>query len=529
MRILCILMLLVFSNIILAQSSIPVPWEKQYNYQEYDFAADMCAGYGGGAVIVGGDWEDTNYTDMRCRVTRLSGSGRVLWTWWYDFEDNYPVYEGVCRNESRQTYVTVGTHDFNESDRELIFGEFNEKGHLVRANWFDNYERGLDIIQLPDWGGYAALVLKYDPWGMLRAYVFATNHLFNKDWESPLEYGGACIRLFENSGPGNGLCLSLDGNSIITAHTFAVCPVGSSPPYDEYIVGTQLKSYDVDSGVCESGYFWGEGQFVGVEHRPDLAGYFALFNDAPYMIPWGDDLLPYLTNDHIDVVYLDEDLDYDGLVVEIPKPSGYNGIRAYEFERCSGGYMITGMVLDGYDQWHMWIGITNNSFELQDSFYGSANTGSFGEVLSSCNQMGGCVTEGGHFMAAGAEYLPTGHTDYNVMFESYGSKFDSGDVSFAEPGTPAGSTDGLSVQRVSGLNHFSIQFHGEVSGEPVADVYSIYGRKVRTLHGTRDTESSVSFTFDGSSSEGNQLPSGVYIVTVDAGNSIEAATFTLLQ
>ena len=54
MRVLSILVLLVLSNIILAQN-ILFPWEKQFNFQEYDFAADMFAGYGGGAVIVGGD------------------------------------------------------------------------------------------------------------------------------------------------------------------------------------------------------------------------------------------------------------------------------------------------------------------------------------------------------------------------------------------------------------------------------------------------------------------------------------------
>lgn len=528
MRILCILMLLVFSNIILAQSSIPVPWEKQYNYQEYDFAADICAGHGGGAVIVGGDWEDTNYTDMRCRVTRLSSSGRVLWTTWLDFGDNYPVYEGICHNEFRQSYVTVGTHDFNESDRELIFGEFSEWGRLVRTNWYDDYERGLDIIQLPD-GGYAALVLKYGS-SCLGAYVMRTDHLFNMDWECRVDdLGGMSVGAFDECSPGNGLCLSLDGNSIITAHTTAECPVGI-PPYDVWFVSTQINSYDIDTGEIASGWFSiGYGQFVGVEHRPTAIGYYTMFNDAPYCIPWGENLLPYLTGEHITVIGLNENLQWDNLTVTIEPPVGYDEIRAYEFERYSGGYMITGMVKDASDQWHMWIGITNNSFELQDSFYGSANTGSFGEVLSSCNQMGGCVTEGGHFMAAGAEYLPNGHTNYNVMFESYGNIFDSGDVSFAEPGTPARSTDGLSVHRNSDLNHFSIQFHGEISGEPVADVYNICGRKVTTLHGTRDTESSVSFTFDGSSSEGCQLPSGVYVVTVNTGNSIEAATFTLLQ
>lgn len=79
MRVLCILVLLVLSNIMLAQS-ILLPWEKQFNFQEYDFAADMCAGYGGGAVIVGGDWEDTYYADMRCRITRLNAFGRQIWT-----------------------------------------------------------------------------------------------------------------------------------------------------------------------------------------------------------------------------------------------------------------------------------------------------------------------------------------------------------------------------------------------------------------------------------------------------------------
>lgn len=130
-------------------------------------------------------------------------------------------------------------------------------------------------------------------------------------------------------------------------------------------------------------------------------------------------------------------------------------------------------------------------------------------------------------MAAGAEYLPTGNTHYNVMFETGG--FDGGDVSPLEPEALAGSTDGLRVYSNSDLNHFSIQYHGEISGEPVADVYSICGRNVVTLHGTRNTESSFSFTFDGNSSEGFQLPSGVYVVTVNTGNSIEAASFTLLQ
>ncbi|MEN8209545.1 MAG: hypothetical protein ABFR50_09885 [Candidatus Fermentibacteria bacterium] len=131
-------------------------------------------------------------------------------------------------------------------------------------------------------------------------------------------------------------------------------------------------------------------------------------------------------------------------------------------------------------------------------------------------------------MAAGAEYLTTGHTHYNVMFEP-DNNTDTGEGSPLEPGALAGSTDGLRVYSNSDLNHFSIQYHGAISGEPVADVYSICGRNVTTLHGTRSSEGSFSFIFDGNSSEGSKLPSGVYVVMLNTGNSIEAATFTLLQ
>lgn len=520
MRVICILALLVLNNIILAQS-IPSPWEKQYNFQEYDFAADMCAGYDGGAVIVGGDWEDTNYSDMRCRVTRLSGSGRQLWTWWYDFGDNYPVYEGVCRNESRETYVVVGTHDYNVGDRELILGEFDDDGDLVQTEWYDNYERGIDIIQTED-GGYAALVLKKDEWDLLHVYVKKVDEDLDEIWETELDLTACCL-IQDNLQPGNGLCLSYNGDYILAGYTY--CEIVGIYPNHYYFPHSCVNSLASDDGeVVAVSFLDTDLQYVGIENNTTqiLQEYVVLSNslDGSYGLPIEN------TDEFIVMTTYTENLNFVDSV-HVGPPGSYIGIRAYEFEKCSGGYMITGMVLDASYQWHMWIGKTNNSFQLQDSYYGSANTGSFGEVLSSCNQMGGCVTEAGHFMAAGAEYLPTGHTNYNVMFESI-LTFDSGDTS-SELGVLEGSTDGLSVYSNSDLNHFSIQFHGEMSGEPVADVYNISGRKVTTLHGSRNTEDSFSFTFDGNSSEGFQLPSGVYVVTVNTGNSIEAASFTLLQ
>ncbi len=316
----------------------------------------------------------------------------------------------------------------------------------------------------------------------------------------------------------------MDGQSIIAGYSYLNI-YGIDPAYwgmfDIFILNESNGNIVEQTSVCHQ-------EYVGAENIPMPRPYpqhYAILSN-----PLGEDAeLPIEnTDEFIVLTTYDEDLDFVDSV-HVGPPGSYVGIRAYEFTRCSGGYMVTGVVKDSSSDWHMWIGLVDTDFDLQTSYYGSSDTGCFGEVYSALNQMGGCVTESGNFMAAGAEYLSTGHTDCNVMFQPDDN--DTGYGTPLEPGAPAGSrsADGLSVYSNSELNHFNIQYHGEISGEPVANVYSICGRNVATLHGTRDAEGSVSFTFDANSSEGCLLPSGVYVVTVNTGNSIEAATFTLLQ
>ncbi len=233
------------------------------------------------------------------------------------------------------------------------------------------------------------------------------------------------------------------------------------------------------------------------------------------------------TDAYISITILDESLNFLRDYKVYP-PNPFDGIRVYDFELFSAGYMVSGMVRDG-DEWYIWIGRLNNDFELTHSFVGSADTGSFGLTAPSCDQMGGCVTEAGHFFAAGAAYLSSGHTNYDVMYRPFFPE-NLSDGSEITAGIPLPASEaGLSVTRVSISGPFVFRYRGDDAEAVGAEVIDIMGRCVRTLDGVQTSTEEVYFDFDGRGNDGNPLPSGAYVVTASTGQSFDSATFAIVR
>ncbi|MBU1914446.1 MAG: T9SS type A sorting domain-containing protein, partial [Candidatus Thermoplasmatota archaeon] len=75
----------------------------------------------------------------------------------------------------------------------------------------------------------------------------------------------------------------------------------------------------------------------------------------------------------------------------------------------------------------------------------------------------------------------------------------------------------------------AIEVDSSVSGELMIDVYSVTGRKIRSLFDGSISPGSRVFTWNGRDNDGKRLPSGVYMCRVESGGEVSTVRMVLVR